>query len=72
LVNAGGVIGSYAEYRGMTIDEAFALIDSKIRKNTVRVLERALDDSIPSRDIALQIAMERVAEAMNYTRDVGR
>lgn len=64
LVNAGGVIGSYAEYKGQTIDEAFSLIDSKIRKNTTLVLDRSLQTGTMPRFVAMDIAMDRVAEAM--------
>ena len=64
LVNAGGVIGSYAEYKGETADEAFSLIDSKIRKNTALVLERSLQTGSIPRFVGMDIAMERVAEAM--------
>ncbi len=67
LVNAGGVIGSYAEYKGQDIDEAFALIDSKIRENTALVLDRCLENHTMPRDVALLIAMNRVAEAMTRT-----
>lgn len=65
LVNAGGVIGSYAEYKSKTADEAFALIDSKIRENTKIVLDRSLDTGTIPRIVATDIAMERVAEAMS-------
>jgi len=68
LVNAGGVIGSYAEYRGKSVDEAFGLIDSKIRKNTELVLDQSLQAGTIPRLVALDIAMERVAEAMAETR----
>ena len=64
LVNAGGVIGSYAEYKGQSVDEAFALIDSKIRKNTALVVDRCLQTGTMPRVVGLDIAMERVAEAM--------
>ncbi len=64
LVNAGGVIGSYAEYKGQTVDEAFSLIDSKIRKNTTLVLDRSLQTGTMPRFVAMDIATERVAEAM--------
>ncbi len=67
LVNAGGVIGSYAEYKGKSVDEAFGLIDSKIRKNTELVLDRSLQSGTIPRLVALDIAMERVAEAMAQT-----
>jgi glutamate dehydrogenase (NAD(P)+) len=64
LVNAGGVIGSYAEYKGESVDDAFALIDSKIRKNTTLVLDRSLQTGTMPRIIALDIAMQRVSQAM--------
>jgi glutamate dehydrogenase (NAD(P)+)/glutamate dehydrogenase (NADP+) len=64
-VNAGGVIGSYAEYKSKTADEAFALIDSKIRENTKIVLDRSLETGTIPRIVAMDIAMERVAEAMS-------
>lgn len=64
LANAGGVIGSYAEYKGQTIDEAFSLIDSKIKKNTTLVLDRSLETGTIPRFVAMDIAMERVAKAM--------
>ena len=67
LVNAGGVIGSYAEYRGKSVDEAFGLIDSKIRKNTELVLDQSLQAGTIPRLVALDIAMGRVAEAMAHT-----
>ncbi|MFX0068926.1 MAG: Glu/Leu/Phe/Val dehydrogenase [Promethearchaeota archaeon] len=66
LVNAGGVIGSYAEYLGRNADEAFALIDSRIRKNTKQVIEASLNSetlTLP-RMVAMKIAMERVSKAM--------
>jgi glutamate dehydrogenase (NAD(P)+) len=66
LVNAGGVIGSCAEYKGQNVDEAFDLIESKIRKNTALVLDRCLETGAMPRVVALDIAMERVAEAMSH------
>lgn len=66
LVNAGGVIGSYVEYLGKSADEAFSMIDSKIRQNTRQVLESSINNetvTIP-RTMAMKIAMERVSKAM--------
>jgi len=66
LVNAGGVIGSYVEYLGRSADEAFAMIDSKIRQNTRQVLENSINNetiTLP-RTMAMKIAMERVSRAM--------
>lgn len=66
LVNAGGVIGSYVEYIGGNADEAFAIIDAKIRQNTQLVIEGAINhDSIMlPRAVAMRIAQQRVLEAM--------
>ena len=72
LVNAGGVIGSYVEYIGGTADEAFALIDTKIRQNTRQVIDGAInsDTVILPRTVAMKIAQERVFEAMRHRTQV--
>lgn len=70
LVNAGGVIGSYVEYLGKSVDDAFAMIDSKIRKNTKEVLKTAINSetiTLP-RTVAMKIAMDRVSRAMRQRR----
>ena len=64
LVNAGGVIGSYAEYKDRSPDEAFGLIDSKIRQNTALVIDRSIETGTIPRVVAMEIAKERVTEAM--------
>ncbi len=64
LCNAGGVISSYAEYRGMSVEEAFKLIERKIKENTKLVIKRAIDENIVPRDVAMKIARERVISAM--------
>jgi len=66
LVNAGGVIGSYVEYLGKSANEAFAMIDSKIRNNTKQVLEESINSEVMTlpRSAAMKIAMERVSKAM--------
>jgi len=71
LANAGGVIGSYAEYLGKSADEAFTLIDSKIRENTTKVLEGSVtsDGVILPRDAAMMIAKTRVLKAMTSRKE---
>ncbi|RDE13948.1 MAG: Glu/Leu/Phe/Val dehydrogenase [Candidatus Thorarchaeota archaeon] len=66
LANSGGVIGSYAEYLGKSIDEAFAMIDSKIRENTKLVLTSSISGDVVMlpRAVAMMIAKERVQKAM--------
>jgi len=65
VANAGGVISSYAEYRGESKAQMVSLVESKQRKNTKLVLKRAADANIKPRDAAMKIAVERVREAMN-------
>ncbi|MFW9975710.1 MAG: Glu/Leu/Phe/Val dehydrogenase [Candidatus Thorarchaeota archaeon] len=64
LANAGGVIGSYVEYKRGNEAEAFSMIESKISKNTRIVLEQALDRGLSPRVIAKEIAQQRVLDAM--------
>ena len=65
LVNAGGVIGSYAEYKKMSAEEAFSLIKLKIKENTEIVLQDHLASGLLPRDIAMELAEKRVLDAMN-------
>jgi glutamate dehydrogenase (NAD(P)+) len=64
LVNAGGVIGSYVEYKGGTEKEAFDLIEYKISKNTEVVIQEVIGTGRSMRVVAEEIAMARVKRAM--------
>ena len=64
VANAGGVISSYAEYRGYEPKQMFKLVETKIRKNTKEVLGRARHDGIQPRDAGMRMARERVRAAM--------
>jgi glutamate dehydrogenase/leucine dehydrogenase len=63
LANAGGVISSYAEYRGYNPKRMLELVQRKIRQRTVKVIETALNENIELRDAALAIAKERIQKA---------
>jgi glutamate dehydrogenase (NAD(P)+) len=65
LANAGGVISSYAEYRGYNPKRMLELVQRKIRQRTVKVIETALNKNIELRDAALAIAKERIQKANN-------
>jgi len=58
--NAGGVISSYAEYRGYNPKQMLKLVKRKIRKNTQIVLEYADEKDIGLRQAALNIAKKRL------------
>jgi len=64
LANAGGVISSYAEYRGYNPKDMFSLVKKKLETNTELVLKRAERENMKPRNTALLIAKERVKKAM--------
>jgi glutamate dehydrogenase (NAD(P)+) len=68
VANAGGVICASVEYRGGTRMQAFALIQERLRANTIEVLIAAKEAGITPRDAAEAIASERLAEAQRYRR----
>ncbi len=63
VANAGGVISSYAEYKGEKPREMFTLVESKIKKNTKLILERSEKEDEMPRDAALAIAEKRIRSA---------
>jgi len=63
LANAGGVISSYAEYRGYNPKRMLELVQRKIRQNTVKVIETAIDNNIELRDAAMKLAKEKILKA---------
>jgi glutamate dehydrogenase (NAD(P)+) len=73
VANAGGVIGSFVEYKGGTEKEAFDLIVYKISRNVKSVLaksimeEPAKEDKTP-REVAMEFAKQRVHRAMLLRR----
>lgn len=64
VANAGGVISSYAEYRGYNPKRMFAMVERKISSSCLRVLKEGRKADIPLRDAAMKIAEERVRRAM--------
>ncbi|OGI59572.1 hypothetical protein A2814_01090 [Candidatus Nomurabacteria bacterium RIFCSPHIGHO2_01_FULL_38_19] len=64
VANAGGVISSYAEYRGYNPKKMFDLVERKITKSARLVLERSIKTKKNPREVAMSIAKERIQEAM--------
>ncbi len=62
LANAGGVISSYAEYRGYNPKRMLELVQRKIRQNTVKVIETALTKNVELREAAMNLAKERITK----------
>ncbi len=68
VANAGGVISSYAEYKGKNPDDMFILVKRKIQKNTHIVLKYAEQKGCTPRDAALEIAKDRVVKKYRTCR----
>lgn len=68
VANAGGVICGSVEYHGGTKTAAFIEIEEKMKENTAAVLEKAKKENKLARFAALELAKERVKEAMSYRR----
>jgi glutamate dehydrogenase/leucine dehydrogenase len=68
VANAGGVICGSVEYHGGTKSAAFQEIEEKMKDNTQLVLKKARQENRTPRESALDLAKERVREAMSYRR----
>lgn len=69
LANAGEVIGSYGEYKNMSIEDTFSLIEKKIKDATTTVLENYKKSGYSPRNIAKKIAEKRILKAMDKRSD---
>lgn len=66
IANAGGVICASVEYRGGNEAQALQDISQKIRRNTEEVLMRSEREGIEPRKASVELARERVRQAMTY------
>lgn len=64
ICNAGGVICAAVEYHGGTESGALQEIADKIQRNTREVLQRRRDEQVLPRKAAVELAEERVRQAM--------
>jgi len=64
IANAGGVIMAAMEYAKKTEKEAFEAIATRIKTNTKLILEQSQKENALPRQIAEEIAKERVLKAM--------
>jgi len=63
VANAGGVISSYAEYRGYNPKRMFDLVERKITKSTRLVLEQSIKTKKNPREVAMLIAKKIIEKA---------
>jgi hypothetical protein len=68
LVTQSGSSDPARSYRGGGADAAMALVAEKVRANTAAVLDAAAARSVPPREVALELARERVVRAMSTRR----
>jgi glutamate dehydrogenase (NAD(P)+) len=73
IANAGGVIGSFVEYKGGTEKDAFDIIAYKISRNVKSVLAKSImeeqtKEGKTPRTVAMDIAKQRVHRAMLLRR----
>ena len=62
IVNAGGVISSYAEYRGYNPKRMMETVERKITKNVRIILKKSIKEKKNPRDVALEIAISRIVK----------
>lgn len=67
VANAGGVISSYAEYRGYNPKKMFELVSKKVRNATKLVLTQSIKEKRNPREIGMEIAVKKVEERMKRT-----
>ena len=60
IANAGGVISSYAEYKGYNPKKMMETIEKKITKNVKLILEKSIAKNKNPRDIGMEIAVNRI------------
>jgi len=64
VANAGGVISSFAEYKGYHPKQMFEIVKEKLVKMTKLVLQESKNKKLSPRIIAKEIAEKRVKKAM--------
>lgn len=60
VANAGGVISSYAEYRGYNPKQMFKTVRDKIVKTTSIVMKKSVEKGINPRQMAMELARKRI------------
>ena len=60
VANAGGVISSYAEYRGYGPDKMFQLVEKKLRACTKTVMKKSLAEKRNPREVAMGVAINKI------------
>lgn len=70
VANSGGVISSYAEYIGMSASDMFQVVEEKVVGVTRAVLEKSEREKRNPREVAMEIAKEKVSNKMKSVSKV--
>lgn len=70
VANAGGVISSYAEYRGYNPKRMFELVERKVARTTRAVLRGSMKTGKDPRTVGLEIAKQRIEKKAAKRRSV--
>jgi glutamate dehydrogenase (NAD(P)+) len=70
VANMGGVISSYAEYMGYLPEKMFELVREKVTKATREVMEKSIREKRNPREVALEIAKEKVLRAAGKRKSI--
>ncbi|MDX1535823.1 MAG: Glu/Leu/Phe/Val dehydrogenase dimerization domain-containing protein [Candidatus Spechtbacterales bacterium] len=65
VANSGGVLSSYAEHKGYSIQEMFRLLDEKMGNNTKKVLKYSVKNDLSPRRAGLKLAKEIIKNNSN-------
>lgn len=63
IANAGGVISSYAEYRGYNPKRMFETVEARIVKNVRAILAASKNENRSPRKVAMEIGRKRILSA---------
>lgn len=64
VANAGGVISSYAEYRGCDLKQMFEMVEKKLYCCAKTIMEKSLAEKRNPREVGMRIAKERIERKM--------
>ncbi|RJQ28463.1 Glu/Leu/Phe/Val dehydrogenase [Candidatus Parcubacteria bacterium] len=65
VANAGGVISSYAEYRGYNPKRMFEMVKTKITRSTKSVITKSIREKRSPRAVGMELAVVKVQKAMS-------
>lgn len=63
IANAGGVISSYAEYKGYNPKRMMDTIEKKITKNVGIIMQKSIKENKNPRDVGMEIALSRLKKS---------